>query len=470
MSTYANTGIELIGTGEQSGTWGDTTNTNLQIVDRLTSGVGTITLSGTTHTLSTTDGVLSDTQYAVLLFSGSPSGTNTVTIQPSDLQRVFFVKNTTSESVILSQGSGNNVTIATGKSAVVYTDGTGAAANVVDVTSTINFQPLDAGLTSIAGLTTSADKMIYTTGSDTYAVTDLTSAGRAILDDADAAEQRTTLGLGTIATQASDSVTITGGSISGITEIAVADGGTGLSTVPTNGQLLIGDGSGYTLSTLTAGSGITVTNAAGSITIASTDAGGTVTSVSGAGTVNGLSLTGTVTTSGSLTLGGTLAISNDDWSGTVLSVANGGTGQPSFGANSVLIGNGSGTFNEVAPGTSGNVLTSNGTTWQSTAPGSGTTFGAIGSYVFAWRNSTSALLRGDTVNGNVLRPAAFTTSNAWSVTTSSTSMATNTNHTLFGSRGTNGSTLTGTWRLMGEANDDNANNRAYMHTLWVRIS
>ena len=66
-----------------------------------------------------------------------------------------------------------------------------------------NKQPLDAGLTSISGLTTAADKMIYTTGSDTYAVADLTSAGRALLDDADAAAQRTTLGLGTAATSAS---------------------------------------------------------------------------------------------------------------------------------------------------------------------------------------------------------------------------------------------------------------------------
>ena len=56
-------------------------------------------------------------------------------------------------------------------------------------------QPYDAGLESISGLTTAADKMIYTSGSDTYAVTDLTSAGRALLDDADAAAQRTTLGL-----------------------------------------------------------------------------------------------------------------------------------------------------------------------------------------------------------------------------------------------------------------------------------
>jgi hypothetical protein len=56
-------------------------------------------------------------------------------------------------------------------------------------------QAHDAGLDSISALTTAADKMIYTTAADTYAVTDLTSAGRALLDDADAAAQRTTLGL-----------------------------------------------------------------------------------------------------------------------------------------------------------------------------------------------------------------------------------------------------------------------------------
>jgi hypothetical protein len=56
-------------------------------------------------------------------------------------------------------------------------------------------QPLDAGLTSIAGLTTAANKMIYTTAADVYAVADLTAAGRALLDDADATAQRVTLGL-----------------------------------------------------------------------------------------------------------------------------------------------------------------------------------------------------------------------------------------------------------------------------------
>lgn len=93
-----------------------------------------------------------------------------------------------------------------------------------------NVQAYDAGLASIAGLTTLADRMIYTTASDTYAVTTLTSFARTLLDDADAATARTTLGLGSIATQGSSAVTITGGSITGITDLAVADGGTGSST------------------------------------------------------------------------------------------------------------------------------------------------------------------------------------------------------------------------------------------------
>jgi hypothetical protein len=63
----------------------------------------------------------------------------------------------------------------------------------------LSYQPLDDGLTSIAGLTTSGDELLYTTASDTYATATITAAGRALIDDADAAAQRTTLGLATVA-------------------------------------------------------------------------------------------------------------------------------------------------------------------------------------------------------------------------------------------------------------------------------
>jgi hypothetical protein len=89
-----------------------------------------------------------------------------------------------------------------------------------------NVQAYDPGLQSIAGLTTTADQMIYTTASDTYAVTTLTAAGRAILDDADATAQRTTLGLGSVATLSSISLTtnVTG-------TLPVGNGGSGVTTI-----------------------------------------------------------------------------------------------------------------------------------------------------------------------------------------------------------------------------------------------
>jgi len=138
-STYTvNSGIELIANGEQSGTWGDTTNVNLQIIDRLTNGVGDISLSGTTHTLTTTDGSLSDGQYKVLVFGGSPSGTNTVTVSPNDQEKLFFIKNNSGQSVIISQGSGGNVTVPNGESAVIYCDGAGSGAAVVNLSATFD--------------------------------------------------------------------------------------------------------------------------------------------------------------------------------------------------------------------------------------------------------------------------------------------------------------------------------------------
>ena len=160
-STYTvNTGIELIANGEQSGTWGNTTNTNLQIVDRLTSGVGSIALSGTTHTLSTSDGALSDGQYKVLVFGGSPSGTNTVTVSPNDQSKQYFIVNNSGESIIISQGSGASVTIADGSTDIIYCDGAGSGAAVTSfgtdlsgvLTSANNLSDLASAVTALTNL------------------------------------------------------------------------------------------------------------------------------------------------------------------------------------------------------------------------------------------------------------------------------------------------------------------------------
>ena len=130
-STYTdNTGIEKPGAGEQSGTWGTTTNTNFDIIDRALNGVGTITLTGTTHTLSTSDGSLSDGHYRVLVLSGSPSGTNTITLSPNDQDKVYLVFNNSGQTAVFSQGSGSNATILNGATAWIYADGAGSGAAV----------------------------------------------------------------------------------------------------------------------------------------------------------------------------------------------------------------------------------------------------------------------------------------------------------------------------------------------------
>lgn len=138
-SSYTtNTGIEKPATGEQSGTWGDTTNTNFDIIDRLTHGVGTISLSGTTHTLTTSDGALSEGQFTALVLGGSPSGTNTITISPNDQTKLFIVKNSSGQDAIFTQGSGGNVTVSNGTSKIITADGAGSGAEVVDITNTID--------------------------------------------------------------------------------------------------------------------------------------------------------------------------------------------------------------------------------------------------------------------------------------------------------------------------------------------
>jgi hypothetical protein len=148
-SSYtANGGIELPANGEQSGTWGETVNDNMSIIDRLTNGVGSISLSGTTHTLTTNNGSLSEGQYKVLLLGGSPSGTNTITVSPNTGQHIYIVKNSSGQTATFTQGSGGNVSVLNGTTKISLLMVLAAAA-VVDITATIDLGSLIIGGTTV---------------------------------------------------------------------------------------------------------------------------------------------------------------------------------------------------------------------------------------------------------------------------------------------------------------------------------
>lgn len=172
-STYTtNGGLEKPGDGEQSGDWGNTVNINLDIIDILTNGQVTLSLSGTSSTLSTSNAVVSDGQNALIILGGTPSGTHTITIDPNDAEKIYFVYNTTAQSIVFTQGSGGNVTVLSGFSKIIYSNGAGVSAAVADLSAFF----ITGGASTIATSNLTASRALASDASGKVAVATTTVA------------------------------------------------------------------------------------------------------------------------------------------------------------------------------------------------------------------------------------------------------------------------------------------------------
>ena len=283
--------LELIGDGDQSGIWGQTTNNNLgTLVEQAIAGVITINIIDANYTLTNFNGVADEARNAVITITGTLSQQRNIIAPLAD--KVFTFRNATTGGfpIQVIGSSGTGVIIPNGSTTSIYCDGT-------------NFLPLNTGAAgnfsvsgnlAVTGTTTLTGALSGSTANFSGAVNSTNSvlsgtptaptaaAGTNTLQIATTAfVQNATGTLGTMSTQNANNVNITGGTITGITDLAVADGGTGSS---------------------------------------------------------------------------------------------------SLAANNVLLGNGTSALQTVAPGTSGNVLTSNGSTWTSAAPVAGLTVVAQGEY------------------------------------------------------------------------------------------
>ena len=157
MATYVNNlRLKEIATGAESGTWGTSTNTNLELIGQAV-GYGTeaITTNADTHASTVADGSADEARAMYIKYTGTLDSACTITIGPNTLKRVHIIENATSgsQNIIIKQCSGNEVTIVPNEIRMVYLDGAGSGAAVQD-----------AGISSSAATTGKAIAMAMVFG------------------------------------------------------------------------------------------------------------------------------------------------------------------------------------------------------------------------------------------------------------------------------------------------------------------
>tara|TARA_R110000765_G_scaffold368342_2_gene458478 strand:- start:818 stop:2812 length:1995 start_codon:yes stop_codon:yes gene_type:complete len=313
MATYVNNlRLKEITTGDEDGTWGTSTNTNLELI---TDGfsLGTKQMAADANETFTMPDATADATrslYLKITSAASLTATREVTLGPNTVSKTWIIENATTGSQIITikQGSGATVNIPNGSKVLVVTDGAGAGAAV------FNANPTEVGgtVTSVGG--TGTVNGITLTGT-------VTSSGN--------------LTLGGALTGVDLTSQVTG-------NLPLANGGTGASLVdPDADRIFFWDDSAGSTAFLTVGSGLQISGT----TLSSTDAGGTVTSVAVSGGTTGLTTSGgPVTGSGTITLAGTLGEEN------------GGTGLTGYTTGDIVYASGTDTLAKLGLGSATQVL------------------------------------------------------------------------------------------------------------------
>ena len=153
--TYVNDlRLSEMATGDNSGTWGNVTNTNLELIgDALGYGTEAITTNADTHSSTIADGSADAARAMYIKYTGTLDSACTITIGPNTISRVHIIENATSgsQNIIIKQGSGATVTIGSGAVKMVYLDGAGSGAAVTDALVDLDL----TGTTTVAALTVS---------------------------------------------------------------------------------------------------------------------------------------------------------------------------------------------------------------------------------------------------------------------------------------------------------------------------
>lgn len=329
-STYStNFRLELIGTGDQQGTWGNTTNNNLgTLLEEAIGGYVTVDATAGNVTLTTVNGASDQSRNMVVNVTGTP-GTSRNIICPA-IRKVYIVKNSTNSSIVFKTASqSTGITVPVGATVFTYVNGT----DVVNVTGSIASQNSNSVSITGGSITGITDLAVADGGTGVSTLTGYVKGNGTSAFTASSTIPSTDIsGLGTLATQSGTFSGTSSGTNTGDQNI--------FQTIAVAGQSnVVADTTTDTL-TLVAGSGITLTTNAtsDSITIAATSGGGgTVTSVAVSGGTTGLTTSGgPITTSGTITIAGTLVAANGGTGATTLTGYVKGNGTSAFTASSTI--------------------------------------------------------------------------------------------------------------------------------------